>query len=293
MSDIYARHLLKIVVAQICQTLDLQGIENGAAETLVDVVQKFIEQIGLLSHSYAEHSCRSECNINDVIKAIEEMTGDNALRELALYYSGREDLVFPKVVPPFPVSKDIHERPRTEIMGPTGNNKPEHIPAYFPNYPSNYTYIDTPTYSSHEIDLKKTKQKKVHLLKKEEQNLLNLHNSLDNTETTYYDEPMDIDESQDLKKVKPVEAAPRLPSGPIDKTSPLFSTLYRSRGEGNESSNYKPPETTEALIRREKVMKILSLDQTDSDVHSWGEFEKQKIDMDKIDALRRKKPDDE
>lgn len=53
MSD-YTRSVLRVVVAQICQTLGWHSINSSPLEFLVDLMQEYIMRTYRLSHQYAE-----------------------------------------------------------------------------------------------------------------------------------------------------------------------------------------------------------------------------------------------
>lgn len=54
MSAEYSRNILKIVVAQICQTIGWHSINSTPLEFLVDLLQEYLLRISKLTHQYAE-----------------------------------------------------------------------------------------------------------------------------------------------------------------------------------------------------------------------------------------------
>lgn len=54
MVDPYSRNVLKIVVAQICQTIGWHAIQSTPLELLTDVFQKYIHELGRTAHRYGE-----------------------------------------------------------------------------------------------------------------------------------------------------------------------------------------------------------------------------------------------
>jgi len=54
MSAEYSRNVLKIVVAQICQTIGWHSINSTPLEFLVDLLQEYLLRISKLTHQYAE-----------------------------------------------------------------------------------------------------------------------------------------------------------------------------------------------------------------------------------------------
>eukprot|EP00186_Timspurckia_oligopyrenoides_P005285 CAMPEP_0182449360 /NCGR_PEP_ID=MMETSP1172-20130603/33806_1 /TAXON_ID=708627 /ORGANISM="Timspurckia oligopyrenoides, Strain CCMP3278" /LENGTH=349 /DNA_ID=CAMNT_0024646613 /DNA_START=59 /DNA_END=1108 /DNA_ORIENTATION=+ len=134
--DRFARDVCRISVAQIflAQAEHLSGLENGAhpedligsqnqskvnqnegdhsalsspefivhssvIDTLGEILQAFIEQLGKLSASYANLTGRNACNVSDVMLAIYDAapTTNSTLRDLALY-SIYEEVPFPKPI---------------------------------------------------------------------------------------------------------------------------------------------------------------------------------------------------
>lgn len=55
MTSEYTRQVLKVVVAQICQTIGWHAINSSPLEFMVDLMQEYILRISKLSHDYAEH----------------------------------------------------------------------------------------------------------------------------------------------------------------------------------------------------------------------------------------------
>lgn len=54
MSAEYSRNVLKIVVAQICQTIGWHSINSTPLEFLVDLMQEYLLRVSKLTHQYAE-----------------------------------------------------------------------------------------------------------------------------------------------------------------------------------------------------------------------------------------------
>lgn len=54
MTTQYSRNILKVVVAQICQTIGWHSIHSTPLEFMVDLMQEYIFQIAKSSHQYAQ-----------------------------------------------------------------------------------------------------------------------------------------------------------------------------------------------------------------------------------------------
>jgi histone H3/H4 len=55
MASVYSIEVLKIVVAQICQTIGWHAIQSTPLNIMVDILHKYIIELGKNAHSYAEH----------------------------------------------------------------------------------------------------------------------------------------------------------------------------------------------------------------------------------------------
>ena len=54
MSSEYTKSILKIVVAQINQTIGWNSIQSTPLEILVSLLQRYLEEVAKLTHRYAE-----------------------------------------------------------------------------------------------------------------------------------------------------------------------------------------------------------------------------------------------
>lgn len=51
----YTHQILRVVVAQICQTIGWQGVTGTALEIMVDILDRYIREICTTTHDYTEH----------------------------------------------------------------------------------------------------------------------------------------------------------------------------------------------------------------------------------------------
>jgi transcription initiation factor TFIID subunit 8 len=154
MANGYARELLKIVIAQICQSMDCEGIEQSACETMVDILQHYIEELGYLSHMYAEHAGRIECNFNDSQLALKDL--QVSMRELMLFHSQVEETPFARAIPRFPMGPS---QKRRKVLT-SADALPNHIPLYFPPFPDKHSFVHTALFVEREKDRKKLRARK-------------------------------------------------------------------------------------------------------------------------------------
>jgi transcription initiation factor TFIID subunit 8 len=73
MADSFARAVARVVVTKICESMSFEGIQNSAADTLSDLMLRYISELGAAAHKYAELAGRFESNLNDVLVALEDL----------------------------------------------------------------------------------------------------------------------------------------------------------------------------------------------------------------------------
>eukprot|EP01089_Gocevia_fonbrunei_P013456 TRINITY_DN3458_c0_g1_i1.p1 TRINITY_DN3458_c0_g1~~TRINITY_DN3458_c0_g1_i1.p1 ORF type:complete len:372 (+),score=73.41 TRINITY_DN3458_c0_g1_i1:73-1188(+) len=146
MSEEFSRELLRVVVAQICKNVGFTGATLTSYETLVDVLQKYLEEIGSRSHNFAELAGRIETNFHDLCQTFSEMDVD--LADLSSYANETEETPFPKPLPEFPIKRQNTHKP--ELKDPI-EPLPPHIPDFLPPFPDKHTYNSTPVYE-HRIE---------------------------------------------------------------------------------------------------------------------------------------------
>jgi len=257
MANGYIRELLKIVIAQICQSMDCEGIEQSACETMVDILQHYIEELGYLSHMYAEHAGRIECNFNDTLLAVKDL--QVSMKDIMLFHSQVEDVPFARAIPRFPMGPN---QKRKKVLT-SSDALPGHIPLYFPPYPDKYSFVNTPLYVEREKDRKKLRSRKNKERTQLEDNLTKFHTSVDTTNLTNYDNTQGIISSDFSKiQVSPSSGESFTQPTPIDADSPFITLLYQSR---TDIPTTTPTETeSQATLQKDKekqhhVESILSL----------------------------------
>ncbi|XP_049541411.1 nascent polypeptide-associated complex subunit alpha, muscle-specific form isoform X1 [Anopheles darlingi] len=129
MSDAYAMHVLKIAVAQICQTIGWHSTHTTTMELLVDVTQHFLREISRIMHRYSELYNRTEPNLDDLALAYRDI-GIN-LPEMLEYIEFVDPIPLSLDVPRFPVPKETNlcflKPGSKEVL-----TRPMHIPEYLP-----------------------------------------------------------------------------------------------------------------------------------------------------------------
>jgi transcription initiation factor TFIID subunit 3 len=54
MAETFSRSALKIVVGQMCQTIGWNGIHNTPLDIIIDILQRYITELGKVMHRYSE-----------------------------------------------------------------------------------------------------------------------------------------------------------------------------------------------------------------------------------------------
>ncbi|XP_061576986.1 transcription initiation factor TFIID subunit 3 isoform X1 [Cololabis saira] len=104
MCESYARSLLRVSVAQICQALGWDAVQLTACDLLSDVLHRYIQQLARVCHRYSELYGRTDPVLDDVSQAFRLM--GVSLGELEDYVNNLESVPFPQQTPLFPVSKN-------------------------------------------------------------------------------------------------------------------------------------------------------------------------------------------
>ncbi|CAI9752749.1 unnamed protein product [Fraxinus pennsylvanica] len=154
--DDFAEAISRIAVAQLCESLGFQSIQQSALNTLSDVAVRYITEVGRTANYKANLANRSEGNAFDVIQGLEDLgfiqglsggsdpshclPGSAVVRDIIRYIEEVEENPFVYSVPCFPVVK---ERKLNPGLKQTGESSPkEHIPDWLPRFPDPETYKD-------------------------------------------------------------------------------------------------------------------------------------------------------
>ncbi|KAJ4975404.1 hypothetical protein NE237_000510 [Protea cynaroides] len=78
--SLFRKAISKIAVAQICQSVGFTGSQQSAHEALSDIATRYMEALAKSASSNANSCGRTECNIFDVIHAIEDMSSVQGFR---------------------------------------------------------------------------------------------------------------------------------------------------------------------------------------------------------------------
>uniref|UniRef100_A0A1B0G831 PHD-type domain-containing protein n=1 Tax=Glossina morsitans morsitans TaxID=37546 RepID=A0A1B0G831_GLOMM len=106
MSDLYIKELLRVAVAQICQTIGYNATQTASLELLQDILDKFLKEFTRDLRRQVEHYNRTEANLNDVALTLSSINVN--LNELTDYINNVEPVPFVIEMPKFPRRKDSY-----------------------------------------------------------------------------------------------------------------------------------------------------------------------------------------
>ncbi|XP_028849551.1 transcription initiation factor TFIID subunit 8 [Denticeps clupeoides] len=132
------RRTLQVVVSSLLTENGYESAEKAAVESLTEMMQSYITEIGRCAKAYCEHTARITPTLPDVVVTLIEM-GFN-VDTLPVYAKRSQRMVI--TAPP------ITNAPVVAKALSTGQKRshPSHIPSYFPEFPDPHTYIKTPTF---------------------------------------------------------------------------------------------------------------------------------------------------
>ena len=145
------RMYLRVAVSGLLTELGFTSAENVALETLTELTQSFISELGRSTRSFCELANRVEPVSADVVLALVEMgvpvTGVQS-------YATRSQRVS------LPTPAQLTTPKQTSILH-TGNNKkhPSSIPDNLPDFPDSHSYIRTPTHRQPVTDYEMVREK--------------------------------------------------------------------------------------------------------------------------------------
>ncbi|XP_035498975.2 transcription initiation factor TFIID subunit 3 [Scophthalmus maximus] len=129
MCESYARSLLRVSVAQICQALGWDAVQLTACDLLSDVLHRYIQQLAKVCHRYTELYGRTDPVLDDVSQAFRLL--GVSLSELEDYVHNLEPVPFAQQTPLFPVSKNNvlqFPQPGARDAEERKDYIPEHLP---------------------------------------------------------------------------------------------------------------------------------------------------------------------
>lgn len=190
--DDFGRAVSKVAVAQICESAGYQCVKESALEAFADTVIRYVRDLGKMAGFYANLAGRSECNVFDLIRALEDLelsqgflaasehsqclVGTGILRDTIGIVSAREEIPFSQPIPRFPVIKDRNAVPSFIQLGEATPSK--HIPEWLPAFPDPHTYVHTSMWNKRSNDPREDKIEQARQRRKAERSLLSLQQRL-------------------------------------------------------------------------------------------------------------------
>nr|GMC65167.1 transcription initiation factor TFIID subunit 8 [Ipomoea batatas] len=244
----------RIAVAQICESVGFESCNESALDSFADIAIKYLFDLGKSATSYANLAGRSECNVFDIVFALEDLythTGflgaaevngcginSGVMREIVEYVESAEEIPFAQPVPHFPVVKVPRMIPSFEEMGETPEFK--HIPPWLPAFPDPHTYIHTPTWNERESDPRADKIELVRQRRKAERSLLNLQQRLvcnDLPVASSSEEPNDTENGLGHKEIKNPFLAKTLQAGEEDASPIALPVKFSAKVHTNDHAS--------------------------------------------------------
>ncbi|XP_049805860.1 transcription initiation factor TFIID subunit 3 isoform X1 [Schistocerca nitens] len=133
MCDEFSRKALKVAVALICQTIGWNSIMSTPLEIMIDLLQRYLVELGRVTHRYAELFGHTQPNLDDLGLAFREM-GIN-LQDMEDYIKNVESVPCHGEIPKFPVPRDSHLnflKPGSREVVTRPVHVHEHLPPMYP-----------------------------------------------------------------------------------------------------------------------------------------------------------------
>ncbi|CAI9274892.1 unnamed protein product [Lactuca saligna] len=141
--------VMRIAVAQMCQSVGYQGAQISALKTLTDVAVRYIRSLAKYSTTSAGSTGRTQCNLFDIVRALEDLHSDigfhgNSDPKRRLYILSdssilRDTMKFVYRSYEIPFAKPLPRRsptlPSNSPCFPNQNTKWNHVPRWLPDFP--------------------------------------------------------------------------------------------------------------------------------------------------------------
>ncbi|KAJ8372809.1 hypothetical protein AAFF_G00276640 [Aldrovandia affinis] len=145
------RRTLQVVVSSLLTECGFDSAEKAAVESLTEMIQSYISEVGRCAKAYCEHTARSTPTLSDVVVTLIEM--GFSVDSLPVYAKRSQRMVI--TAPPVTNAPVI---PKALTAGQKRTH-PSHIPSHFPDFPDPHTYIKTPTFREPVSDYQVVREK--------------------------------------------------------------------------------------------------------------------------------------
>ncbi|TRY94517.1 hypothetical protein DNTS_003542 [Danionella cerebrum] len=135
MCESFARSVLRVAVAQMCQAVGWDAVQLSACDLLSDVLERYVQQLARSCHRYSELYGRTDPVLSDVDQAFGLL--GVSISELEDYVNNLEPIGYPQSMPQFPLSKSsVLQFPAagfdTDARDALRGERRDYIPEYFP-----------------------------------------------------------------------------------------------------------------------------------------------------------------
>ncbi|KAL8168035.1 hypothetical protein V2J09_009534 [Rumex salicifolius] len=160
----------RVAVAQLCEGIGFEGIKQSALDSFSDITVRYICDLAESSRYYANLAGRSESNVFDIVKGLEDLsaprgfmdasafechlTSSGALKELVDYVAIVEEIPFAQPISKFLGSKCIGSNGELQSSSELAEDVPslKHIPNWLPEFPEPHTYMHSPMWNERRAD---------------------------------------------------------------------------------------------------------------------------------------------
>jgi hypothetical protein len=240
----------------------IEAVDMSALEVLVDLTQRYTEELGVVAQSFAEHAGREQSNAVDVHNAIVDVHQVDPLGMFRLFLNHLQAKATTPTrknieVPHFPVEPPIKQRKILTGSGP----RPLHIPSHLPTYPDQLAHKATAAPIDTTID-KTTRIKRKDLEKQQaESNLTALVEKQSQVPLANYESRGFVDGTPNKyiaeQPAKPPVVVPPSPFNPQETIKSLVNT---------KASSLQPPQRAPYLDdAAQRASQIVGLTQSARD----------------------------
>ncbi|KAK4767199.1 hypothetical protein SAY86_014949 [Trapa natans] len=189
--DDFGSAVSRVAVAQICENVGFESFRDSALDSFADIAVRYLRDLGKAAAFYANLAGRTECNVFDIIRALEDfnfqgfsgasvvsncIASSGMAREIMEYVEIAGEIPFAYHLPRFPINRERRLVPSFDRMGETP--PANHIPSWLPALPDPHTYRQTPMWNKRKVDPRADKIEQVRQRRKGERSLLDLQQRL-------------------------------------------------------------------------------------------------------------------
>ena len=149
--DKVCRNSLNVSLAALLLEVGFEQCDKMAQETLAEMLQALISQIGISAHKFCEQACRTQPVVGDVIVALVEM--GVCLKDIEHFAKMNERTILS------PLFKASHPKKVNNLCVGQRPLHPTHIPECLPEFPDPHTFLRTPTHWRPETEYEVIREK--------------------------------------------------------------------------------------------------------------------------------------